>query len=94
MKITTVGIDLAKNVFAVHGDHARDLFHRLDLRAHDVGAPLSQHLGDDVNLLAIENLAQLLPIPPGAGGSSVGTLLEQRDEVGHLREIEFVRIFE
>ena len=44
------------------------VFHRIDLRAHDVGAPLPQHLGDDMDLLAFENLAQLLAIQPGAGG--------------------------
>ncbi|WP_243856894.1 group II intron maturase-specific domain-containing protein [Paraburkholderia sp. BL6665CI2N2] len=30
----------------------RDVLHRLDLRTHDVGAPLLQHLGDDIDLLA------------------------------------------
>jgi hypothetical protein len=43
-----------------------DLLHGLDLRAHDVGAPLSQHGGNDVELPAVEDIAQLFAIEPGA----------------------------
>src|SRR6516225_9475956 len=46
-------------------DQARDVLHRLDLGAHDVAAPPAQHFGNDVDLFAIENLAQLLAVHPG-----------------------------
>src|SRR5215831_13722493 len=58
-------------------DHGGDLLHGLDLGAHDVGAPLSQHGGNDVELPAVEDIAQLLAIEPGAG-SALGGELETR----------------
>src|ERR1700686_5706213 len=43
-------------------DHACDVLHGLDLGTHDAGAPPTQHLGEHMDLLAIENLAQLLAV--------------------------------
>jgi hypothetical protein len=43
-------------------DHGGDLLHGLDLGAHDIGAPLREHGGDDIDLLAIEDIAQLFAI--------------------------------
>jgi hypothetical protein len=57
-------------------DHGCDLLHGLDLEAHDVDAPLSQHCGNDVELLAVEYIAQLLAIEPSAGGALGGELDE------------------
>src|SRR6516225_7569831 len=57
-------------------DHACDVLHRLDLGTHDAVAPPAQHPGDDVDLLAIENLAQLLAVHPGSGGSVGGVLAD------------------
>src|SRR5262250_1713924 len=39
----------------VPADHAGDILHWLDLRAQDIGAPLLEHGGDDVDPLAIED---------------------------------------
>src|SRR5512147_1617154 len=39
-------------------DDTGNLFHGLDLRAHEVRAPLPEHVTDDVDLLAVEYLAQ------------------------------------
>jgi len=52
----------SNNAVEVPANQPRDVFHRLDLRTHDVGAPLLQHLGNDIDLLALENLSQLLAI--------------------------------
>lgn len=45
------------------------VLHALDLRTHDVGAPLLEHGGDDVDLLAAGDLAQMLAIEPAPRGS-------------------------
>jgi hypothetical protein len=47
------------NAVEVSANQSRDVLHRFDLRTHDV-APLLQHLRHDINLLALENVAQLL----------------------------------
>src|SRR5258707_8688185 len=75
-------------------DHACDVLHGFDLGTHDAGAPPSQHLGDDVDLLAIENLAQLLAVHPGTGGAVGGVLADQRFEISQLREVQLVSILE
>ena len=62
-------------------DHGGDLLHGLDLGAHDVGAPLSQHGGNDVELPAVEDIAQLFAIEPGAGGALGGELDDEAIEV-------------
>ena len=41
----------------VSADHAGDVLHRRDPGAQDIGAPLLEHGGDDVDLLAIEDSA-------------------------------------
>src|SRR6202167_1341328 len=68
------GLSPGDDAIEVPANHSRHVLHRLDLRVHDVGAPLPQHLGDDMDLLALENLAQLLAIQPGAGGALCGVL--------------------
>src|ERR1700730_7683934 len=73
-------------------DHACDVLHGLDLGTHDVAAPPTQHLGDNVDLLAIENLAQLLAVHPGTGGAVGGVLADQRLEMGQLREVQLVSL--
>ena len=37
----------------VGADHAGHRLHRFDLRAHDVGAPLSEHFAHDVDLFSV-----------------------------------------
>ena len=51
----------------------------------DVGAPLFEHGGDDVDLLAIEDVAQLLAIEPGAHSALGGELDHEPIEVYCLR---------
>lgn len=75
-------------------NQSHHVLHLFDLRAHDVGAPLLQHLGHDIDLLALENVAQLLTVQPCAGSTLGGVLTDERLEVGELGEIEFVRVFE
>ena len=62
-------------------DHGGNVLHGLDLGAHDVGAPLREHGGNDVDLLAIEDVAQLLAIEPGARGALGGELDDEPVEV-------------
>ena len=62
-------------------DHDGDRLHGRDLGAHDVGAPLREHGGNDVDLLAIEDVAQLLAIEPGARGALGGELDDEPVEV-------------
>src|SRR5215475_11106621 len=65
-------------------DHGCDLLHGLDLGSHDIGAPLSEHRGNDVELLAIEDVAQLLAIEPSAGGTLGGELDDEAIKVAGL----------
>ena len=41
----------------VLADHSCDVFHRLDLGAQNIGAPLREHGGDDVDLLQSTSLS-------------------------------------
>ena len=41
----------------------------MNLGAHDVGAPLTEHRGNNEVSAAGEDVAQLLPIQPGADGA-------------------------
>src|SRR5215469_4612846 len=52
----------------VIADHGGDVFHRLDLRSHDAGTPVSEHGAHDIDLFAIEDFPQLLLVGPGARG--------------------------
>ncbi len=70
------------------------ILHRFDLRAHDVGAPLLQHLRYDIDLFALENVAQLLAVQPCPGSTFGAVLSDERLEVGQLGQIQFVRVFE
>jgi leucyl-tRNA synthetase len=69
---------------AVHvpSDHARDLLHRLDLRAHHANAPLRQHRAHDVDLLAVQDFAQLLLVARCTGRSHRGHAGDQGVQVG------------
>ena len=41
----------------VLADHGGDVLHGLDLRMHDAGPPVSEHVAHDVDLFALEDLA-------------------------------------
>src|ERR1700757_3127352 len=82
------GLGPRNDAVKVSANQSCDLLHRFDFRTHDVGAPLPQQFGDDMNLLAFENLAQLLAIQPGAGRSLGGVLPQKRLEVRQLRKVQ------
>src|SRR5437762_3953687 len=46
---------------------AGDLLHWFDLGSHDAGAPVLEHGAHDIDLLALQDLAQPLLVEPGAG---------------------------
>jgi hypothetical protein len=62
--------------------HVGDILHWLDLGAQDICAPLFEHGGDDIDLLAIEDAAQAFAVEPGTGGTFGGGLADQGIEVG------------
>ena len=62
--------------------HGGDLFHRLDLGAHDAGAPALEHVTHDVDLLALEDLAQLLLVDPGPCGANGGHPGDEGVQIG------------
>ena len=66
----------------VVADHLGDILHRFDLGTHDVGTPLPEQVGDDVDLFAIEDLAQLLTVHPGPRGALCGEFGEQGVDIG------------
>src|ERR1700687_6125655 len=57
--VCLAGLGPGDDAIEVPANQSRHVLHRFDLGAHDVGAPLPQHLRDDMDLLALENLAQL-----------------------------------
>lgn len=56
----------SNNAVEVLANHSVHIFHRFYLEAHDVGAPLGKHGGDDVDLFALEDFTQLFLVEPGA----------------------------
>ena len=76
------GLGPADDAVEVLADHSGDLLHRGDAGAHDIGAPLPEHGGNDIDLLAVEDVAQVLAVEPGASGALAGRLRDQAVEVG------------
>lgn len=58
-----------------------DFLHRLDLAAHDAGAPVLQRGAHDVDLLAFEDLAQLLLVGPGTSSAHARHAGDERIQV-------------
>ena len=77
-------INPCEDALEVLADHGGHLLYRLDLRAHDVGAPLAQQVVHDVRLLAGEDVAQLFAVLPRAGRAAVGDANEPLIEFGAL----------
>jgi len=69
------------DAFHVISDHVRNVLHVSDLGAHDIVAPLFEHLAHHVDLLPIEYLAQLLLIHPSAGRTFGRNILEKLIQV-------------
>jgi hypothetical protein len=49
------GLGPGKDAVEVSANHAGHLLHRRDLGTQNIDAPLLEHGGDDVNLLAVED---------------------------------------
>ena len=75
-------------------NHFRDLLHRPDFGAHDIGAPLCQQGRDDIDLFALKNFSKLLAVQPGAGRSLGRDMGDQRVQVGALTRIQVAPILE
>jgi hypothetical protein len=88
------GLGPGDNAVEVFADHPGHVLHWRQARAHDIGAPLSEHGGDEIDLLAVEDLAQLLAIEPGAGGALAGGLGDQGIKVGPAGGGQVVAVFE
>jgi hypothetical protein len=82
--IGLTGLGPSGDAIEMSADHDGDVLHGVDLGAQHIGAPLFQHGGYDVNLLAIENVTQLLSIEPGARGAFGGKLCDEPVEVSCL----------
>lgn len=88
------GLSPSHDSVEVVADHFGDLFHGFDFGTHDIGTPLLQHGGNDIDLLALENVPQLLLIKPRTG-STVGCYLgDQRVQIGALCGGQFLPAFE
>ena len=70
------------DAFKVLADHLGDRLHRLDLGAHDIDGPLPEHGAHDIDLLAAEDLAQLLFVEPGPRSTLGGHLRDEHVELG------------
>ena len=82
--IGLAGLGPGDDPIEMTADHDGDLLHRPDLGAQDVSAPLLEHGGYDVDLLTVENVAQLLPIEPCARCALGGELRDQPVKVSSL----------
>ena len=76
------GLGPTDDAIEMLADHPGDLLHRLDPGTQNIGAPLPEQGGDDVDLLAFEDFAQMLAIEPGARGAFACCLGDQGVEIG------------
>src|SRR6266852_2939966 len=76
------GLGPSDDAVEMRADHPGDLLHRRDLGTQNIGAPLFEHGGDDVDLLAFEDFAQMLAVKPGARGAFARCLGDQGVEIG------------
>ncbi len=59
-----------------------DLLHGCDLRAHHAAAPVGQHRAHHVDLLAAQDVAQLLLVDPGTRGAAHRAARDQGVQIG------------
>src|SRR5471032_690118 len=88
------GLRPGNDSIEMSANQSHDILHGFDFGAHDVGAPLLQHFGYDVNLFALENVAQLLAVQPCSSGATGRVLTDERLKVGELGEVQFVCVLE
>lgn len=82
------------NAIEVFSDHAGALLHGFNLGSHHVGTPLLVHLGNDVDLLTIKDLAQLFSIETGTGSTFGRDVGDQRVQIGSLCHIKPLAVLE
>lgn len=75
-------------------NHSGDLLHWLDFGAHHAHAPALQYGLHHVDLLALQNLAQLLFVGSGPGHSRDSHSHNQGIEIGRRFGLEFGAVFE
>ncbi len=88
------GLRPGDDAFEMVADHVGDLLHGLDLGAQHVSTPLAKQGAYDVDLFAVENLAQLFAVLPRPGGALDGQLGEQGIEFGPVLSTELSAILQ
>lgn len=78
----------------MRANHLGHVLHRIELGAHDAGAPVLQHGANDIDLLAIQDFTQLLLVDPGTRGTFDRHLGNQGVQVGSRLRLELGRILE
>jgi len=69
----------------VLADHPGHLLHGFDLGTHDICAPLPEHSGDHIDLLAFQNFPQLFTVQPGPRRAPAGQFCQQGIDFGPVR---------
>src|SRR3989338_372061 len=62
------GLRPSHDAIEMVANHFSDLLHRINLGTHDIGAPLCQQVGNDIDLFTFKNLSKLFAVQPGPGG--------------------------
>ena len=75
------GLRPSHDALQVAAHEGGDLLHRLDLGAHDADAPMGEHGAHHVDLLALQDLAQLLLVEPRSSRAHGGHSGDQGVEV-------------
>ena len=70
--IGLAGAGPGHNAIQMFSNHFSYHLHWLDFRSVDVGAPLIEHVGNNPDLLAVEDLPQLFAVEPGPRGALAG----------------------
>ena len=78
----------------MRADHLGHVLHRIDFGAHHASAPMLQHGAHNIDLFAIEDLAQLLLVDPGARGALDRHLGDQGVQIGRGLGLELCRVLE
>src|ERR1017187_6165728 len=88
------GLSPSHDAVEMIADHLGDLFHGFDFGTHDIGTPLFQHGGNHIDLLAFEDVPQLLFIKPSTGSSLGCYFGDQHVQVGALAGGQIFSAFE
>ena len=88
------GLRPSHDAFEMGADHPSDLFHRLDLGAQHIGTPLPKQGRNNIDLFAVENLAQLFAVQPCFGSALGGDMSDQRIQIGGLTGRQLASVLE